>query len=111
MMRHFSDFNFLTETDFSKFINGKDQIQMVICTAEWSAMSHLIQSTLDEVSKVFKKELAIDFIDMDRNQSISSAYGIHAIPTILIFKRGKLVEKIEKLITAKDLISRIEVHS
>ena len=65
----------------------------VICDfwAEWCGPCKQITPILEELSKEFNNKITIAKINIDNNPEIPSQYNIMSIPTLLLFKEGKLI--------------------
>jgi thioredoxin 1 len=60
---------------------------------------------IDELAEEFKGQVKVAKLNTDENQEIAGALGISAIPTILFFKNGYLVDRAVG-VTAKDTLRR-----
>ena len=58
--------------------------------AEWCGPCKLIAPILDEVSRDYGDKLQVAKVNVDENQEIASKYGIRGIPTLMLFKDGKV---------------------
>ena len=65
----------------------------VLCDfwAEWCGPCKQITPILEELSEEFDNKITIAKINIDNNPEIPSQYNIMSIPTLLLFKEGKLV--------------------
>jgi thioredoxin 1 len=62
--------------------------------ATWCAPCRAIAPALDELASQYKGKVKIAKVDVDENQQIAQQYGIRSIPTLLMFKGGKVVEQL-----------------
>jgi thioredoxin 1 len=62
--------------------------------ATWCAPCRAIAPALDELAAQYKGKVKIAKVDVDENQQIAQQYGIRSIPTLLMFKGGKVVEQL-----------------
>lgn len=62
--------------------------------ATWCAPCRAIAPSLDSLSDQYKGKIKFTKLNIDDNQDTPQQYGIRSIPTLLIFKGGKVVEKI-----------------
>jgi thioredoxin 1 len=62
--------------------------------ATWCAPCRAIAPVLEELSGVYKGKVKFLKLNIDDSQQTPQAYGIRSIPTLLIFKGGKVVEQI-----------------
>jgi thioredoxin 1 len=62
--------------------------------APWCGPCRMVAPVIQELSAEFAGKITFAKVNTDENQKIAMSYGITAIPTILLFARGKLVEKV-----------------
>ena len=62
--------------------------------APWCGPCRMVAPVIQELSAEFAGKITFAKVNTDENQKIALSYGITAIPTILFFARGKLVEKV-----------------
>lgn len=67
---------------------------MVDFWATWCAPCRAIAPALEELATQYKGKLKIAKVDVDENQQVAQQYGIRSIPTLLVFKGGKVVEQL-----------------
>ena len=84
LIKHISDSSF--EADVLK--SGKPVL--VDYWAEWCGPCKMIAPILDEVSNTYEGKLQIAKMNVDENRDIPAQFGIRGIPTLMLFKDGKL---------------------
>jgi thioredoxin 1 len=62
--------------------------------ATWCAPCKAIAPALEELATQYKGQVKIAKVDVDENQQIAQQFGIRSIPTLLLFKGGKVVEQL-----------------
>jgi len=62
--------------------------------APWCGPCKAIAPILEELAAELKGKLSIAKVNIDENESIAAEFGIRAIPTMLLFKGGKVAEQI-----------------
>jgi thioredoxin 1 len=62
--------------------------------AVWCAPCKAIAPALEELATQYKGKVKIAKVDVDENQQVAQQYGIRSIPTLLLFKGGKVVDQL-----------------
>ncbi len=62
--------------------------------ATWCAPCRAIAPALEELATQYKGKVKIAKVDVDNNQQVAQQFGIRSIPTLLLFKGGKVVEQL-----------------
>ena len=101
----------ISDHDFEeKVLKDKN---MVLCDfwAEWCGPCKQISPILEELSEELQEnKITIAKVNIDDNPETPSKFGIMSIPTLLLFKEGKLVSTQVGLQQKKDLKSWIETY-
>lgn len=61
--------------------------------ATWCGPCKMAAPIIDELSLEYQGKAIIAKVDVDENQEIASQYGVMSIPTVVIFKNGKEVNR------------------
>jgi len=62
--------------------------------AEWCGPCRMVAPVVEEVARQYQGKIKVAKVDVDANQRIATQYRIQSIPSLYIFKNGKLVEQI-----------------
>ncbi len=82
-----------TDKDFEeKVLKGKG-VYFVDFYAEWCGPCKQSEPIINEMSEEYKGKVVIGKVNVDENQQTSGKYGVMSIPTVIIFKDGKEVER------------------
>ncbi len=78
--------------------------------ATWCAPCRAIAPALEELATQYKGKLKIAKVDVDENQQVAQQFGIRSIPTLLVFKGGKVVEQLFGSMPKAKLEDAIKKH-
>jgi thioredoxin 1 len=84
----------LTSDTFKNAVSSAATPLLVDFWAPWCGPCKAIAPVLDELATEFDGRISIAKVDIDQNEAIAAEYGIRAIPTMLLFKGGKVIEQI-----------------
>ena len=62
--------------------------------ATWCGPCKAVAPILEELSSEYKGKARIGKLDVDNNPATAAKYGVMSIPTLLLFKEGKMADKI-----------------
>ena len=62
--------------------------------AEWCGPCKMIAPVLEELATELEGQLKVAKVDVDAEAALATQYGITAIPTLLIFKGGQIVDQL-----------------
>jgi thioredoxin 1 len=81
----------VSDADFETLVLKATGPVVVDFWAEWCGPCRQIAPALEELSKEMDGKVTITKMNVDENPNVPSKFGIRAIPTLLIFKDGKVV--------------------
>lgn len=102
----------LTSSDFDSTISGSAAPVLVDFWAPWCGPCKAIAPVLEELAEELNGKVQICKVNIDEseNSDIASKFNIRAIPTLLIFKNGNVVDQIVGNTGKEDLRSRLSKH-
>jgi thioredoxin 1 len=103
-----AEYRFLSDVDLKATIAAQKLLTLVLFITEGNGLCYLVESGLMKIPGMIKDKVAIFKIDHKINKESVITFGIQSVPTLLFFQDGKLIDKIEGLISKKELISRIK---
>ena len=97
------------KVSFKDLINSKTPV-IVDFAADWCQPCKMQKPILQRLAKEEAGRVKIITIDVDRNKSVAQKYNIMSVPTLMIFKAGKIMHRqagVHQLGQLKDLINKI----
>ncbi|MBI4352747.1 MAG: thioredoxin [Candidatus Omnitrophica bacterium] len=76
--------------------------------AEWCGPCRIMGPILDEIGPLYKGKLKIAKLNVDENQDAPAEFGVMNIPTLILFKDGREVDRIVGALGKADLQKRID---
>jgi len=85
---------YLDASNFQKTIEeAGDKPVLVDFFAEWCGPCKMAAPIIDKLADKYKGKAIVAKLDVDHNQDIAALYGVMSIPTVMVFKNGKLVNR------------------
>jgi len=84
----------ITDSTFNREVIEHPGTVLVDCWAPWCGPCRMVAPILDELAAEYRGRVKILKLNTDENPGISSQYSIRSIPTMLIFRKGNLVDRI-----------------
>ncbi|MBS7638437.1 thioredoxin [Candidatus Bathyarchaeota archaeon] len=95
----------LTDSTLEEFIN-RNQAAVVDCWAAWCPPCRALSPIIEELAKEHR-DIAFGKLNVDENPQTPRFYGIMAIPTLLYFKGGRLIDRTTGLLPKGTLEERL----
>jgi thioredoxin 1 len=83
-----------TNDTFETEVLNSDQPVLVDFWATWCGPCRQLTPVIEELAKE-NEDAVVGKVDVDANQEIALKYGITNIPTLLVFKGGEIVERVQ----------------
>jgi thioredoxin 1 len=96
----------LNNENYESFINN--EYSLVDLYADWCAPCKNITPIINELSSDYKDKVSFGKCNVDENREIVSTLGIRNIPTILLYKNGKIVDKLVGANNKQNFIEALE---
>ena len=80
--------------DFERAVLKSQTPTVVDFYADWCGPCRMVSPVIESLSQEYTGRVNFAKVDTDANQSLAMRYNIMSIPTVMIFKGGRIVDKI-----------------
>lgn len=92
---------------FKDIINSDTPV-LIDFFAEWCAPCKMMPPILSEVKSTLGDRIKVLKVDVDKNNSVAKSYAIQGVPTLIVFKAGKIIWRQSGVVPANELINQLE---
>lgn len=97
-----------TDNNFQDTALAEGTVSVVDFWAEWCGPCRMIAPVIEELATKYGEKVMVGKVDVDNNPNTAMEYGVRSIPTILIIKDGKVVDKHVGVTTEAALTEKID---
>jgi thioredoxin 1 len=97
----------LTDSNFESEVLSSEKPVLVDFWAVWCGPCKMVEPELEKLAEEKSEELRIGRLNVDDNRDIAVKYGITAIPTMILFKKGQVVKKLIGVMPKDKILTEI----
>jgi len=91
-----------------KEVIHSNQLVLVDFYADWCGPCKMMSPILQEVKSIIKDDIKIIKINVDQHQDLASHFMVRGVPTLMLFKSGKMLWRQSGVLSTKDLVAIIQ---
>ena len=100
----------LTTASFNSTVNASTTPVLVDFWAPWCGPCKAIAPILEELATEMDGKIKIAKVNIDDNDAVAAEYGVRAIPTMILFKGGKVAETLVGMMPKAALKAKLTAH-
>lgn len=100
----------ISEKDFRAEVLESNVPVLVDFWAQWCTPCRMIAPVVEDIANMYQGKLKVVKVNVDENMKISAEYQITSIPTLMVFKGGKVVDQVIGALPKSQLTKMIEKH-
>ncbi|CAL4325186.1 Thioredoxin 1 [Buchnera aphidicola (Chaitophorus populicola)] len=100
----------ITDKNFKKYLIENKKYLLVDFWATWCAPCQSLSVILKEIYNEYIENLKIIKIDIEKNLKTTSDYSIQSIPTLILFKKDKVIDKSIGFVSKEQLCLFLNKH-
>ena len=102
----------ITDANFERELQGAGTKPVLVdAWAAWCGPCRMIAPTIEQLARESNGRWVVAKLDVDANPSTAQRYHINSIPTLLIFKGGRLVDQLVGLQPKPAILAKLEQHA
>lgn len=100
----------ITDANFEQEVLKSDKPVLIDFWAVWCGPCRMVAPVVEEIASEYNGKLKVGKLDVDNNPEVSMKFGIRSIPTLMVFKGGKVVEQIIGAVPKRNLVDKVVPH-
>ena len=100
----------VSDSNFESEVLKSNVTVLVDFWATWCGPCKMIAPVVEEIANEYAGKVKVVKVDVDSNPETSMKFSIRSIPTIMIFKGGKVVEQLIGAMPKKNLMDKLLPH-
>ena len=101
----------LTNVNFDEEVKKPGAPILVDFWAEWCGPCRMVTPVLEKLAEEYAGKARVGKVNVDEQGSLASRFGVQSIPTLLLFKEGKVVDQFIGATSRDTLAKMIDKHA
>lgn len=99
-----------TDANFASEVLGAARPVLVDFTAMWCGPCHQLKPIIEEIAAELNGRLKVGVLDIDVNINTAMDYQVMGLPTLILFKEGQPVERVQGFMPKPRLWRKLSPH-
>ena len=101
----------VTDETFRSLITNSPGTVLLDCWAPWCGPCRMLTPIMEQLAAESAGRYQIAKLNTDENPRVATQFRIQSIPTMLIFKEGKLVDRLIGVMPKSQILNRLMAHA
>ena len=98
----------VTDKNFDAEVMKSELPVLVDFWAEWCGPCRMISPIIDQIADEYKGKLKVVKLNVDEAQELAMKYSVMSIPTLMVFKKGQVMDQVIGAMSKDQLTDRIK---
>jgi thioredoxin 2 len=98
----------ITDANFSDLVERASVPVLLDMWAPWCGPCHMLAPTIDQVSREFAGIVRVGKLNIDENPAVTDRFGVRSIPTMLLLRNGREVDRLVGVQPKTEIVRRVE---
>ena len=107
MITEHTSYKTFTEATFQSDVLDSSQPVLVDFWADWCGPCHVMAPVIDALATEFAGSVTVGKVNVDDEPALAVQYSIRSIPTILVFKDGKVIDQAVGVVPKHVLVEKL----
>ena len=98
----------VTDTTFSSEVEKSATPVLLDLWADWCGPCHMLAPTIEQLSSEMAGRVKVAKLNIDENPGVANRFGVRSIPTLLVLKGGREVDRLVGVQPKQEIVRRLE---
>ena len=100
----------VTDENYAKVVEQSLLPVLLDMWAEWCGPCRMIAPTVEQLARELQGRVRVAKLNVDENPMTASRYGVRSIPTLLVIKGGREVDRLVGALPKQEILRRLQAH-
>ena len=100
----------VTDSTFAEQVERSQTPVLLDLWADWCGPCHMLAPTIDQLSSELAGRVKVAKLNIDQNPGVASRFGVRSIPTLLVLKDGREVDRLVGVQPKQEILRRLQAH-
>jgi thioredoxin len=98
----------VTDSTFADHVERNPQPVLLDLWAEWCGPCHMLSPTIEQLASELAGRVTVAKLNIDENPGTAGRFGVRSIPTLLLLKNGREVDRLVGVQPKQEILRHIE---